>query len=123
MAVKFGVFVPQGWKMDLGVRAERANLEAAPALAQRAEELERDAAWVAQHHAHREGGLPSPLVFLTAVAAHQELARRNDDERHAWSFAPPVPTTRRRPYLRTKRSATAGASALRTASPRERRCG
>src|SRR5581483_8318873 len=34
-----------------------------------AEELGYDAGWVAQHHAHQEGGLPSPLVFLAAAAA------------------------------------------------------
>ncbi|MGO2664530.1 putative FMN-dependent luciferase-like monooxygenase [Mycetocola reblochoni] len=35
-----------------------------------AEGLGFDSAWVAQHHFHeREGGLPSPLVFLAAVAA------------------------------------------------------
>src|SRR5262249_44353475 len=34
-----------------------------------AEELGYDTGWVAQHHAHRDGGLPSPLVFLTAAAA------------------------------------------------------
>ncbi|TAK20254.1 MAG: LLM class flavin-dependent oxidoreductase [Chloroflexota bacterium] len=34
-----------------------------------AEDLGYDAGWVAQHHAHAEGGLPSPLVFLAAAAA------------------------------------------------------
>src|SRR5579884_1750889 len=38
-------------------------------LFQTAEELGFDSAWVAQHHAHMDGGLPSPLVFLSAVAA------------------------------------------------------
>ncbi len=28
-----------------------------------------DTAWVAQHHAHIDGGLPAPLVFLTMAAA------------------------------------------------------
>jgi putative FMN-dependent luciferase-like monooxygenase len=37
-------------------------------LFERAEELGFDSAWVAQHHAHFEGGLPSPLIFLTAAA-------------------------------------------------------
>jgi putative FMN-dependent luciferase-like monooxygenase len=36
---------------------------------ERAEALGYDAGWVAQHHAHREGGLPSPLVLLAAAAA------------------------------------------------------
>ena len=32
-----------------------------------------DSAWIAQHHFHeREGGLPSPLVFLAHVAAHTQ---------------------------------------------------
>jgi putative FMN-dependent luciferase-like monooxygenase len=39
-------------------------------LFERAEELGFDSAWVAQHHAHFDGGLPSPLVFLATVAAH-----------------------------------------------------
>jgi putative FMN-dependent luciferase-like monooxygenase len=35
-----------------------------------------DAAWVAQHHFHRdEGGLPAPLVFLAYVAARTERIR------------------------------------------------
>jgi putative FMN-dependent luciferase-like monooxygenase len=38
-------------------------------LFQTAENLGFDTAWVAQHHAHKEGGLPSPLVFLSAAAA------------------------------------------------------
>jgi len=42
---------------------------------ERAEELGYDAGWVAQHHAHREGGLPSPLIFLTAAAARTKRLR------------------------------------------------
>jgi putative FMN-dependent luciferase-like monooxygenase len=34
-----------------------------------AEELGFDVGWVAQHHAHKEGGLPAPLVFLAYAAA------------------------------------------------------
>ena len=35
-----------------------------------------DSAWVAQHHFHRdEGGLPSPLVFLSHVAARTRRIR------------------------------------------------
>ena len=35
-----------------------------------------DSAWVAQHHfSHDEGGLPSPFVFLTHVAAHTSRIR------------------------------------------------
>jgi putative FMN-dependent luciferase-like monooxygenase len=40
-----------------------------------AEELGFEAGWVAQHHAHREGGLPSPLIFLTAAAARTRRLR------------------------------------------------
>jgi len=40
-----------------------------------AEELGYDAGWVAQHHAHKEGGLPSPLVFLAAAAARTKRLR------------------------------------------------
>ncbi|HLZ32059.1 MAG TPA: LLM class flavin-dependent oxidoreductase [Chloroflexota bacterium] len=40
-----------------------------------AEELGFDVGWVAQHHAHKEGGLPAPLVFLGYVAARTERLR------------------------------------------------
>jgi putative FMN-dependent luciferase-like monooxygenase len=40
-----------------------------------AEELGYDAGWVAQHHAHKEGGLPSPLVFLAAAAERTKRLR------------------------------------------------
>jgi putative FMN-dependent luciferase-like monooxygenase len=46
-------------------------------LFETAEELGFDTGWVAQHHAHNQGGMPSPLVFLTAAAArtaHLRLA-------------------------------------------------
>ena len=43
---------------------------------QAAERLGFDSAWVAQHHFHRdEGGLPSPLVFLSYAAAATERIR------------------------------------------------
>jgi putative FMN-dependent luciferase-like monooxygenase len=41
-------------------------------LFETAEDLGFDVGWVAQHHAHKEGGLPSPLVFLAAVAARTQ---------------------------------------------------
>jgi putative FMN-dependent luciferase-like monooxygenase len=41
-------------------------------LFETAEQLGFDTAWVAQHHAHKEGGLPSPLVFLSAAAARTQ---------------------------------------------------
>lgn len=44
-------------------------------LFQTAEELGFDVGWVAQHHAHKEGGLPSPLVFLSAAAARTSRLR------------------------------------------------
>jgi putative FMN-dependent luciferase-like monooxygenase len=40
-----------------------------------AEALGFDAGWVAQHHAHNEGGLPAPLVFLAAAAARTRRIR------------------------------------------------
>src|SRR5687767_2839532 len=40
-----------------------------------AERLGYEAGWVAQHHAHKEGGLPSPLLFLAAVAARTTQIR------------------------------------------------
>ena len=43
---------------------------------QLAERVGFDSAWVAQHHFHRdEGGLPSPLVFLSYAAAVTERIR------------------------------------------------
>lgn len=43
---------------------------------QLAERVGFDSAWVAQHHFHRdEGGLPSPLVFLSHVAALTQRIR------------------------------------------------
>src|SRR4051812_17253713 len=44
-------------------------------LFEAAEELGYDTGWVAQHHAHKEGGLPSPLIFLTAAAARTRHLR------------------------------------------------
>ena len=41
-------------------------------LFQAAEDLGIDAGWVAQHHFGLHGGLPSPFVFLTAVAERTE---------------------------------------------------
>jgi putative FMN-dependent luciferase-like monooxygenase len=38
-------------------------------LFETAEQLGFDCGWVAQHHVHAEGGLPSPLVFLGMAAA------------------------------------------------------
>jgi putative FMN-dependent luciferase-like monooxygenase len=45
------------------------------AMFEAAEQLGYDAGWVAQHHAHKEGGLPSPLVFLAAAAARTRRLR------------------------------------------------
>ncbi len=39
------------------------------------ESLGFDVGWVAQHHAHKDGGLPSPLVFLSAAAARTRRLR------------------------------------------------
>jgi putative FMN-dependent luciferase-like monooxygenase len=44
-------------------------------LLETAEELGFDVGWVAQHHAHKEGGLPSPLVFLAAAAVRTTRLR------------------------------------------------
>src|SRR5215471_9219720 len=60
------------------------------------------------------------LVFLSRVAAHQKRAfrnRRETVEHHSPAGAPS--TTRCRPYFRTKRSVSPGATALRIARPRE----
>ncbi|WP_293793923.1 putative FMN-dependent luciferase-like monooxygenase [uncultured Pantoea sp.] len=43
---------------------------------QHAERNGYDSAWIAQHHFHeKEGGLPSPLLFLAHVAAHTRIIR------------------------------------------------
>jgi putative FMN-dependent luciferase-like monooxygenase len=44
-------------------------------LFETAEALGFDSGWVAQHHAHNTGGLPSPLIFLTAAAARTTYLR------------------------------------------------
>ncbi|HEY7295967.1 MAG TPA: LLM class flavin-dependent oxidoreductase [Dehalococcoidia bacterium] len=44
-------------------------------LFETAEELGFDTGWVAQHHAGKAGGLPAPLVFLSAVAARTRRLR------------------------------------------------
>ncbi|MGI9145278.1 MAG: LLM class flavin-dependent oxidoreductase [Chloroflexota bacterium] len=40
-----------------------------------AEDLGFNTGWVAQHHAHKDGGLPAPLVFLAAAAARTRHLR------------------------------------------------
>ena len=42
---------------------------------QTAEDLGFDTGWVAQHHARKTGGLPSPLIFLTALAGRTSRLR------------------------------------------------
>src|SRR5579864_8684277 len=44
-------------------------------LIERAERLGFDTAWVAQHHARKDGGLPSPFVFLGAAAVRTSRLR------------------------------------------------
>lgn len=44
-------------------------------LFETAEDLGFDTGWVAQHHARKSGGLPSPLVFLAAAAARTQRLR------------------------------------------------
>ncbi len=44
-------------------------------LFETAEALGFDTGWVAQHHARKSGGLPSPLIFLTAAAARTRHLR------------------------------------------------
>ncbi len=44
-------------------------------LFETAEQLGFETAWVAQHHVRKEGGLPAPLVFLSAAAARTSRLR------------------------------------------------
>ncbi len=44
-------------------------------LFETAEQLGFDTGWVAQHHAHKDGGLPAPLVFLAAAAERTKYLR------------------------------------------------
>lgn len=60
--------------LDDAAPAERYRLAAEQIIA--AEELGFDSAWVAQHHfSGTEGGLPSPLVFLSHLAARTSRIR------------------------------------------------
>ncbi|HEX4767536.1 MAG TPA: putative FMN-dependent luciferase-like monooxygenase [Lichenihabitans sp.] len=60
--------------LDDGPAAERYRLGAEQILC--AERCGYDGAWVAQHHFHEhEGGLPSPFVFLSYVAARTSRIR------------------------------------------------
>ncbi|MHC6220733.1 putative FMN-dependent luciferase-like monooxygenase [Arthrobacter sp. MMS24-S77] len=60
--------------LDKATPSERYRLATEQIL--KAEEHGFDTAWVAQHHFHEaEGGLPSPLVFLAAVAARTSRIR------------------------------------------------
>ena len=59
MAVKFGTFVPQGWKMDLvGIADPVAQYEAMTRVAQEAERLGFDSIWV-YYHFHT---VPTPVL-------------------------------------------------------------
>ncbi len=50
MTVKFGVFVPQGWRMDLvGINDPIAQYETMSAVAQEAEKLGYDSIWLYDH--------------------------------------------------------------------------
>ncbi|HZH09017.1 MAG TPA: putative FMN-dependent luciferase-like monooxygenase [Microvirga sp.] len=60
--------------LDKGSAGERYRLAAEQII--HAERHGFDTAWVAQHHFHEaEGGLPSPLVFLSHVAARTSRIR------------------------------------------------
>jgi len=60
--------------LDAGSAADRYRLAAEQII--HAECFGYDSAWVAQHHFHeREGGLPSPFVFLGHVAARTSRIR------------------------------------------------
>lgn len=74
MAVKFGVFVPQGWKMDLvGIADPVEQYEAMTRAARLADELGYDSIWVYDHF-HT---IPTPTIETTfeAWTATAGLAR------------------------------------------------
>jgi F420-dependent oxidoreductase-like protein len=65
MAVKFGVFVPQGWKMDLvGIADPIEQYETMTRLARLADELSYDSIWVYDHF-HT---MPTPSLETTFEA-------------------------------------------------------
>ncbi len=65
MAVKFGVFVPQGWKMDLaGIADPVEQYETMTRVAQAADELSYDSIWVYDHF-HT---VPTPTIETTFEA-------------------------------------------------------
>lgn len=62
MSTKFGVFVPQGWRMDLGeIRDPLAQYEAMTAVAREAEKAKFDSIWVYDHF-HT---VPTPEIETT----------------------------------------------------------
>src|SRR3981081_3214429 len=67
---RLGGFAPL---VDQGAPA--ARYAAGLSLFETAEDLGFDVGWVAQHHAHKEGGLPAPLIFLAMVAARTRRLR------------------------------------------------
>lgn len=65
MAVRFGVFVPQGWKMDLaGIADPVEQYETMTRLAQLADELSYDSIWIYDHF-HT---IPNPTLETTFEA-------------------------------------------------------
>jgi F420-dependent oxidoreductase-like protein len=71
MAVKFGAFVPQGWRMDLAAIADPVEkYEAMTAVAQEAERLGFDSVWVYDHfHTTPQPTLEATFECWTVMAA------------------------------------------------------
>jgi F420-dependent oxidoreductase-like protein len=78
MAVKFGVFVPQGWKMDLiGIKDPIEQYEAMTRVAQVADELSFDSIWLYDHF-HT---IPTPAMATTFECWTSTAALARDTKR------------------------------------------
>jgi hypothetical protein len=71
MSVKFGAFVPQGWRMDLaGITDPAEKYETMTAVAVEAEKLGFDSVWVYDHfHTVPEPTLEATFEAWTVMAA------------------------------------------------------
>ena len=89
----FGVFVPQGWKMELAsIEDPQAKWQRAVDTAVRAEELGYDSVWVYDHFHN----VPTPAheAVFECWTTHRgdQPAHQPHPARARWSAAPPTGT-------------------------------